>query len=115
MHNSKSLLTKSQDGRSGRTTSGEKIPAGCDYLNGLGMGCKRRQTTSVGSHLKMCGGKVYTVIDESDPESYRRYKRWQASRAYHERNREARNAKKRERMAALRAQQKFDPPIVRAA
>lgn len=24
-------------------------------------------------------------IDESDPESYRRYKRWQASRAYHER------------------------------
>ncbi|KAJ7818421.1 hypothetical protein B0H14DRAFT_3473808 [Mycena olivaceomarginata] len=31
------------------------------------------------------------------------------------RNREARNAKKRERMAALRAQQKFDPPIVRAA
>jgi polysaccharide pyruvyl transferase WcaK-like protein len=73
-------------------------------------------------------------IDESDPDSYRRYKKWAASRAYNERcvpdvvwnlrskvthttnsNREARNAKKRDRMAALRAKQKSDPPTVQAA
>jgi hypothetical protein len=72
-------------------------------------------------------------IDESNPESYRHYKKWLASRAYNERcvlgsnspvnliqqtpyrNREAHNAKKRERMAALRAKQKLDLPIVQAA
>ncbi|KAJ7821557.1 hypothetical protein B0H14DRAFT_3471464 [Mycena olivaceomarginata] len=54
-------------------------------------------------------------IDESDPKSYARYRRWRASRDYNERNRGVRNAKKRERMAALRARQKLDPPTVQAA
>ncbi|KAJ7798673.1 hypothetical protein B0H14DRAFT_3492367 [Mycena olivaceomarginata] len=58
-------------------------------------------------------------IDKSDPDSYRRYKKWRASREYNERygnrNRETRNAKKRERMAALCAKQKLDPPTVQAA
>ncbi|KAK6980524.1 hypothetical protein R3P38DRAFT_3235630 [Favolaschia claudopus] len=54
-------------------------------------------------------------LDESDPDSVRRYKKWCASRAYNKRNREARNAKKRERMAMLRAKQKHDPPLIRAA
>ncbi|KAJ7230901.1 hypothetical protein B0H12DRAFT_1231865 [Mycena haematopus] len=54
-------------------------------------------------------------IDESDPASYRRYKKWRASSDYNDRNREARNAKKRERMAQLRAQQKLDSPIIQAA
>ncbi|KAF8122931.1 hypothetical protein K438DRAFT_1996033 [Mycena galopus ATCC 62051] len=53
-------------------------------------------------------------IVESDPASYQRYKKWVASRAYNDRNRDARNAKKRERMAALRAKQQLDSPIVKA-
>ncbi|KAK7048777.1 hypothetical protein R3P38DRAFT_3175022 [Favolaschia claudopus] len=53
------------------------------------------------------------AVDESNPDSVRRYKRWCASRAYNER--EIRNAKKRERMAALREKQKNDPLLVQAA
>ncbi|KAJ7191678.1 hypothetical protein B0H12DRAFT_1246256 [Mycena haematopus] len=52
-------------------------------------------------------------IDESDPDSYRRYKKWRASADYNDR--ELRNAKKRECMADLRAKQKLDPPIIQAA
>ncbi|KAF8145016.1 hypothetical protein K438DRAFT_1992272 [Mycena galopus ATCC 62051] len=54
-------------------------------------------------------------IDESDPDSYRRYKKWQSSREYNARNKKARNAKKRESMAALRTKQKLDLPTVQAA
>ncbi|KAK6996427.1 hypothetical protein R3P38DRAFT_3222043 [Favolaschia claudopus] len=56
-----------------------------------------------------------TSVDETDAAAIRRYKRRCASRAYNERNREARNAKKRERMAALREKQKHDPLLVQAA
>ncbi|KAF7377214.1 hypothetical protein MSAN_00141100 [Mycena sanguinolenta] len=59
--------------------------------------------------------RIANRIDESDPDSYRRYKKWRSSRTYEARHREARNAKKRERMAALRAKQKMDSPIVQAA
>ncbi|KAK7029755.1 hypothetical protein R3P38DRAFT_3188624 [Favolaschia claudopus] len=52
-------------------------------------------------------------VNEIDPDSIRRYKRRCASRAYNER--ETRNAKKRERMAALREKQKDDPLLVQAA
>ncbi|KAJ7846076.1 hypothetical protein B0H14DRAFT_2584365 [Mycena olivaceomarginata] len=59
--------------------------------------------------------QVERCIDESDPESYRCYKKWQSSRDYNARNRKARNAKKRENMAALRAKQQLDSPTVKAA
>ncbi|KAF8197796.1 hypothetical protein K438DRAFT_1967356 [Mycena galopus ATCC 62051] len=54
-------------------------------------------------------------IDQGDRDSLRQYRKWQASRAYNDRNRDARNAKKRQAMAALRAKQKLESPIVQAA
>ncbi|KAF8191959.1 hypothetical protein K438DRAFT_1762532 [Mycena galopus ATCC 62051] len=65
-------------------------------------------------------------IDQGDRGSLRQYRKWQASRAYNDRvlrtgslgvnsNRDARNAKKRQAIAALRAKQKLESPIVQAA
>ncbi|KAF8197291.1 hypothetical protein K438DRAFT_1933798 [Mycena galopus ATCC 62051] len=56
-----------------------------------------------------------TRTDDTDPKVFCHYKSWLASRTYNEWNREARNQKKRERMAALRASQKHDSPTVQAA
>ncbi|KAF8176872.1 hypothetical protein K438DRAFT_1978911 [Mycena galopus ATCC 62051] len=50
--------------------------------------------------------------DPSDPKSVAHYKRWVSSHEYNSRNRVARNAKTRERMAKLRAKQADDPPEV---
>ncbi|KAJ7336149.1 hypothetical protein DFH08DRAFT_813393 [Mycena albidolilacea] len=54
-------------------------------------------------------------IDESDPDSYRRYKQWRASKSYNARNRATRNEKTRERMTMLRARQRLEPPTLQAA
>jgi hypothetical protein len=69
-------------------------------------------------------------IDESDPDSYRRYKQWRASKSYNARyvacvytililiqlrNRETCNEKARERMTMLRARQRLEPPTLQAA
>ncbi|KAJ7787845.1 hypothetical protein B0H14DRAFT_2628988 [Mycena olivaceomarginata] len=80
-----------------------KASPGLVYLNGGGT-----RQMSPKKQVERC-------IDESDPESYRRYKKWQSSRDYNARNRKARNAKKRENMATLRAKQQLDSPTVKAA
>ncbi|KAJ7794515.1 hypothetical protein B0H14DRAFT_3496881 [Mycena olivaceomarginata] len=54
-------------------------------------------------------------IDESDPDYYRRYKQWRASKSYNARNRAVRNEKTRERMTMLRARQRLEPPTLQAA
>ncbi|KAJ7812572.1 hypothetical protein B0H14DRAFT_2605683 [Mycena olivaceomarginata] len=54
-------------------------------------------------------------IDESDPDSYRRYKQWRASKSYNAWNRETHNEKTRERMTMLRARQRLEPPTLQAA
>ncbi|KAJ6448974.1 hypothetical protein C8R47DRAFT_1230834 [Mycena vitilis] len=55
------------------------------------------------------------VVQPADPSSIRRYRRWSSSKAYNHRNRLVRNEKKRARMAALRAEQKQEPPTMQAA
>jgi hypothetical protein len=69
-------------------------------------------------------------IDESDPDSYRRYKQWRASKSYNAqyvtcvhtililirlRNRAVRNEKTREHMTMLWARQRLEPPTLQAA
>ncbi|KAJ7620523.1 hypothetical protein DFH06DRAFT_1341648 [Mycena polygramma] len=51
-------------------------------------------------------------IDEDDPESIRRNKRWHSSHSYNRKNRHLRNTKKKERMSTLRAQQALDAPEI---
>ncbi|KAF8139536.1 hypothetical protein K438DRAFT_2030523 [Mycena galopus ATCC 62051] len=86
----------------------------------LGCSCPLRPKQH--SHTQLRAGAFHLLhpimkscADEMDPQFFRRYKSWLASRAYNERNREARNQKKRQRMAALRASQNQDLPTVQAA
>ncbi|KAJ6459377.1 hypothetical protein C8R47DRAFT_1081340 [Mycena vitilis] len=55
------------------------------------------------------------TVDPSDPASLRRYKRWRSSFEYNQQHRDARNTKKRERMAQARAGLKAKSPEVQAA
>ncbi|KAJ7880189.1 hypothetical protein B0H13DRAFT_1891906 [Mycena leptocephala] len=52
------------------------------------------------------------TVDESDPKSIARYKKWHSSYLYNYYNSAARNRKTRERMARLREKQTLDSPKV---